>query len=358
MRVGSSLSGRQAAITAWSRRLPRREPATSAATFCSSTTFQRMNSITSGWSRSRQTILAARRVVPPDLMAPAARSPILRKDISPEDLPPPERGSFSPRRLGEVRPRAGAVLEDARLARPEVHDPAFVDEIVLHGLDEAGAGLRPLVRRRRPREDARGRLDVEVALGGAGEAVGPVQARVEPLRRVGRGHLRREHVAELVVEGPGVGGPVEVTVALAPVRPRAGEPVKDLPGVPLAAQHGPALLVEERLAVGADLRHPGLAEVLLREDVGRDRGPRGGHRDAVLTEDRRAIRVLDLRGSEIEVDPVVGALAFGRVSAGDLHTALLGAVSSALPDRYLKHYGSNGNEAQDIVVSRTESTFI
>src|SRR5260370_42267623 len=50
------------------------------------------------------TIFAARRVVPPDLMAPAARSPILRNDIRPEDLPPPDRGSFSPRRLEKVVP--------------------------------------------------------------------------------------------------------------------------------------------------------------------------------------------------------------------------------------------------------------
>ena len=63
-----------------------------------------MNSITSGWSRSRHTILAARRVVPPDLIAPAARSPILRNDISPDDLPPPESGSFSPRRLEKFEP--------------------------------------------------------------------------------------------------------------------------------------------------------------------------------------------------------------------------------------------------------------
>src|SRR4029450_7645020 len=58
----------------------------------------------SGWARSRQTILAARRVVPPDLMAPAARSPILRKDMRPEDLPPPDRGSFSPRRPEKFDP--------------------------------------------------------------------------------------------------------------------------------------------------------------------------------------------------------------------------------------------------------------
>src|ERR1700761_6407550 len=43
------------------------------------------------------TILAARRVVPPDLIAPAARSPILRNDIRPDERPPPESFSFSPR---------------------------------------------------------------------------------------------------------------------------------------------------------------------------------------------------------------------------------------------------------------------
>ena len=41
------------------------------------------NAAMSGWSRSSVTIFAARRVVPPDLIAPAARSPILRKLIRP-----------------------------------------------------------------------------------------------------------------------------------------------------------------------------------------------------------------------------------------------------------------------------------
>src|SRR5499433_4374947 len=53
---------------------------------------------------STTTILAARRVVPPDLMAPAARSPILRKLISPDDLPPPESRSPSPRRREKLLP--------------------------------------------------------------------------------------------------------------------------------------------------------------------------------------------------------------------------------------------------------------
>ena len=73
------------------------EPATIDATFCSSFTFQLMNSSMSGWSASQITILAARRVVPPDLIAPAERSPIFKKPIKPEDLPPPDSASPSPR---------------------------------------------------------------------------------------------------------------------------------------------------------------------------------------------------------------------------------------------------------------------
>ncbi len=79
-------------------------PSTRAATFSSSRTFQLMKRSTSGWSMSRQTILAARRVVPPLLIAPAARSPMRRKLMSPELLPPPDRGSFSPRRLLKLVP--------------------------------------------------------------------------------------------------------------------------------------------------------------------------------------------------------------------------------------------------------------
>src|SRR5258707_23465 len=65
----------------------------------------------SGWSASTITILAARLVVPPDLIAPAARSPIFRKLISPDERPPPDSLSPSPRRqekLAQVRPAFGS----------------------------------------------------------------------------------------------------------------------------------------------------------------------------------------------------------------------------------------------------------
>ena len=46
---------------------------------------------------------------------------------------------------GEIGAGAGAVLEQARLAHPQVHDAAFIDQVVADGLDEAGVGLRMLV---------------------------------------------------------------------------------------------------------------------------------------------------------------------------------------------------------------------
>ena len=46
---------------------------------------------------SRQTIFAARRVVPPDFVAPAARSKTSRKLMRPLEVPPPESFSWRPR---------------------------------------------------------------------------------------------------------------------------------------------------------------------------------------------------------------------------------------------------------------------
>ena len=79
-------------------------PITREETFSSSLDFQSMYSSMSGWSRSRVTIFAARRVVPPDLIAPAALSPIFRKDSSPLELPPPDNGSPAPLILEKFEP--------------------------------------------------------------------------------------------------------------------------------------------------------------------------------------------------------------------------------------------------------------
>src|SRR5262245_28092565 len=56
-----------------------------------------MNSTTSGCSALRMTILAARRVLPPDLMTPANASKPFMNDTGPEAVPPPASSSRADR---------------------------------------------------------------------------------------------------------------------------------------------------------------------------------------------------------------------------------------------------------------------
>src|SRR5581483_7859645 len=63
-----------------------------------------MKSMTSGWSALRTTILAARRVVPPDLIEPAMASAPRMNETGPEAMPPPERCSFDERMVERLMP--------------------------------------------------------------------------------------------------------------------------------------------------------------------------------------------------------------------------------------------------------------
>ena len=68
----------------------------------SSFTLHWMKSSMSGWSTLRTTILAARRVLPPDLMTPAKASKPRMKLSGPEAVPPPLRVSMRAADGGEV----------------------------------------------------------------------------------------------------------------------------------------------------------------------------------------------------------------------------------------------------------------
>src|SRR6266850_848706 len=63
-----------------------------------------MKSMMSGWSMLRMTILAARRVLPPDLMTPAKASKPLMKLSGPEAVPPPLRFSADDRNVERLVP--------------------------------------------------------------------------------------------------------------------------------------------------------------------------------------------------------------------------------------------------------------
>ena len=62
------------------------------------------NSSMSGWSTSRTTIFAARRVAPPDLMVPAEASAPRMKETGPDAVPPEESSSLEERMRERLRP--------------------------------------------------------------------------------------------------------------------------------------------------------------------------------------------------------------------------------------------------------------
>jgi hypothetical protein len=158
-----------------------------------------MKSTMSGWSTLRMTILAARRVLPPDLMTPAKASKPRMKLSGPEAVPPPERVPWS-RGWREVGACARAPLEEHALGLGEGEDGV---ERVLHGVDEAGehCGLRVA-------GDGEGDLaqvcGVPVPVLGVGVGLEAVAADVEPDGRVEGDLLVEEQVGELGVEDVGV----------------------------------------------------------------------------------------------------------------------------------------------------------
>src|SRR5688572_7706152 len=85
-----------------------------ASALSSSLALHQMKSRMSGWSTSRTTIFAARRVLPPDLIVPAHESAPRMNDTGPEAVPPLASGSIDPRIFERLMPEP----EPPRKMRP------------------------------------------------------------------------------------------------------------------------------------------------------------------------------------------------------------------------------------------------
>src|SRR5690606_23629839 len=112
--------------------------------------------------------------------------------------------------------------------------------------------LRMLISGFRARQLAGLRIDIIMPLPRTINAIGPVQAGVEPLRRIRRDALRRQHVGGLVAESCGIFLAVEIAALPAPIGPGACKPVEDLrrtglgPMALLGQQFGQRLLIRDR----------------------------------------------------------------------------------------------------------------
>src|SRR6202044_940607 len=105
-----------------------------------------MKSRMSGWSTLRMTILAARRVLPPDLMTPAKASKPRMNESGPDAVPPPLRVSMEPRMFERFEPAPDPHLKSmpSVLARVRMESSESCTELMkqaLHcGLEEPVVG--------------------------------------------------------------------------------------------------------------------------------------------------------------------------------------------------------------------------
>ena len=202
-------------------------------------------------------------------------------------------------------------------------------------------GLGSLVGRRRGAHRAGLVVHVEVALARAIDAVGPVQAGVEPLGRVGRGALLGQHDADFVEIGLGVLLAVEVAALPAPIGPGPDQAVEHLSGAGLAAlalglgQGGERVLIglgapqpgrhTGLLDPGEAGRHTALAEVLLGQNVGCHLAPASRHLDVLGGKHHRTVRIADLargvpeRHVPVNVIAAVGSFDRSRETSRNAH---------------------------------------
>ena len=124
-------------------------------------------------------------------------------------------------------------------------------------------------------------IHIVVPLRGAVDAIGPVEAGVEPLRAVGGRALRGQHMTHLVIIGAGVFFGGEIAALPTPVRPCACQTVEHLLGGRLAA-HLCALNgngAPQKLGHALFLHALGLrrdacfAEIFLGDDIRRNLAP-------------------------------------------------------------------------------------
>jgi len=218
--------------------------------------------------------------------------------------------------IGIICPRPGAVFEEPRLARPEIHDPVRADQIVFYGLNETGVRLRMGVRVRGETRLAIGIIDIVMPLRWPLYPIRPVQPGVEPLRRIGGAHLLRQHKRDLIVKRARVlftVKAVKIAALPCPVCPGSRHAVYDLPDIVLVGKArlgrkrkhrrliGRRTLQPIRNAVfGYALKprgHARLAKIFLGDDVCRELRPKIGNENRLHGKNNFAVGIPDYRAS-------------------------------------------------------------
>ena len=198
-----SPSTRHALTSAWRRPARQPRPATRAATFCSATTFQRVNPSVRVIEIETDH-LGPRGAGSPLLDRPRRTVADLEKDMSGR-LAAARRGSFSPRNARNWSPCRPVLKMRASRVQRSMMPPSFHQSSATDWIKHSVAGARSW-RWRGSHARCRARRSSWPWPGP--EAIGPVQPCMNPLRRV----RRRTWAASMWQsrrEGPGIGRGIE-----------------------------------------------------------------------------------------------------------------------------------------------------
>ena len=142
---------------------------------------------------------------------------------------------------------------------------------------------------------------------------------IEPLGRIRRGHLVRQHAAHLIVKRLGIFRGLEIPIGLAPMGPTPGHSLEDLTGVSLATQHRLAIETDDRLPILIALRNSGLPKVLLGQYVNGKLRPCLRNVDLVELEYGGSVGIPNLRRTLHKRDPLVVILPATGKSSINFH---------------------------------------
>ena len=200
-------------------------------------------------------------------------------------------------------------------------------------------GLRVFVRIYRFCQLAGFEIDIMVALCRPINAISPVQAGVEPLRRIGRGHLRGQHIAHFVKIGFCIALGAEMPALPAPIAPGPGEAVKHLLGGGFRAIARALGQLAERGFIGhrapkefrhaffahplGGHRHPGLAKIFLRQHISRNLAEALGHFHIIKRKHNRTVGVANLRATADKFQPAICTCFLRGEFTINLHSFLL-----------------------------------
>ncbi len=146
-----------------------------------------------------------------------------------------------------------------------------------------------------------------------------MKAGIEPLGRIWRCHLMRQHVAHFIVERLSIVRRLEIPIRLAPMGPASSHAFEDLTGISLTTQHRLAIWTDGRLPILIALRNSGLPKVLLGQYINGQLRPCLRNVDIFELEDSGSVGIANLRRTLHKRDPLVGILPATGKSSINFH---------------------------------------